>query len=114
MFAGLFFFALLPKMTQNHGKNRQFFGENWADFWLFSSIRTHKSSRPVVVRNFYPFAAEIARFGKRHSTHHRLRRGELRTVIQMGVNVCRGGKIRMSQPLLNLLERHAVGKQDCN
>ena len=58
-----------------------------------------------------PSAAEIARFGKGHTAHHRLRRGEFRTVIQMGIDIRRGGKIRMPQPVLNLLERHTVGKQ---
>ena len=30
----------------------------------------------------------------------------------MGVDVRRGGKIRMPQPVLNLLEGYAVGKQE--
>lgn len=30
----------------------------------------------------------------------------------MGVDVCRCGKIRVPQPVLNLLERHAVGEQE--
>ena len=59
-----------------------------------------------------PSAAEIARFGKRHAAHHRLRRGKFRTVIQMGVDVRRGGKIAMPQPVLNLLKGYAVGKQE--
>ena len=29
----------------------------------------------------------------------------------MGVDVRRGGKVAVSQPLLNVLERHAVGQQ---
>lgn len=29
----------------------------------------------------------------------------------MGVDVHRGGKVAVSQPLLNVLERHAVGQQ---
>ena len=59
-----------------------------------------------------PSAAEIARFGKGHTAHHRLRRGEFRTVIQMGVDIRRGGKIRMPQPVLNLLKRYTVGEQE--
>ena len=29
----------------------------------------------------------------------------------MGVDIRRGGKVAVSQPLLNVLERHAVGQQ---
>ena len=29
----------------------------------------------------------------------------------MGVDVRRGGEVAMAQPLLNVLERHAVGQQ---
>ena len=43
----------------------------------------------------------------------RLRRGELRTVIQMDMDICHDGKIRMPQPVLNLLERYAVCQQNC-
>ena len=103
---------------------------NHAGFWIFlfcSRSKNHpifscsfrnfgKNSFLLLCPAFFcvllPSAAEIARFGKRHTAHHRLRRGEFRTVIQMGVDIRRGGKIRMPQPVLNLLERYAVGKQE--
>ena len=99
--SGFFFFCA-------RFKNHPVLGCSFHKFWkeqLFALF-------PAFFCVLLPSAAEIARFGKRHSAHHRLRRGEFRTVIQMGVNVCRGGKIRMPQPVLNLLERHAVGKQE--
>ena len=98
---------------------------NHAGFWIFSFLCLLQKSPDF--RLFFPTfwkeqlfalssaffcvllpsAAKIARFGQRHTAHH-LRRGELRTVIQIGIDVCRSGKIRMSQPVLNLLGRYAV------
>ncbi len=40
---------------------------------------------------------------------HCLGRGEFGTVIQMSINVCRGGEIAVAQPLLDLLHGNAVG-----
>ena len=42
---------------------------------------------------------------------HYICRGDLGLVIQVGVDVRRGGEVAMAQPLLNVLERHAVGQQ---
>ena len=102
---------------------------NHAGFWIFLFLRPLQKSPdfglffpqfwkeqlfalcPAFFCVLLPSAAEITRFGKSHSAHHRLRRGAFRTVIQMGVDIRRGGKIRMPQPVLNLLERHTVGKQ---
>ena len=42
---------------------------------------------------------------------HYICRGNLGLVIQMAVNIRRGGKIAMSQPLLNVLEGDAIGQQ---
>lgn len=42
---------------------------------------------------------------------HYICRGDLGLVIQVGVDVRRGGKVAVSLPLLNVLERHAVGQQ---
>ena len=76
---------------------------NHAGFWIFLFLRP-----PQKPTGLLPSADEIARFRKRHTAHHRLHRGKFRTVIQMGVNVCRGRKIRVPQPILNLLDRYAV------
>ena len=99
--SGFFFFCV---RSENHPVLSCSFHKFWKEqfFALF----------PAFFCVLLPSAAEIARFGKRHTTHHRLRRGEFRTVIQMGVDICRGGKIRMPQPVLNLLERYAIGKQE--
>ena len=42
---------------------------------------------------------------------HRLCRGDFRLVIQVGVDVRRGGEVAVAQPLLNVLEGNAVGQQ---
>ena len=42
---------------------------------------------------------------------HYICRGDLGLVIQVGVDVRRGGKVAVSEPLLNMLKRHAVGQQ---
>ena len=39
---------------------------------------------------------------------HYICRGDFRLVIQVGVDIRRGGKVAMSQPLLNVLQRHIV------
>ena len=39
---------------------------------------------------------------------HYICRGDLGLVIQVGVDVRRGGKVAVAQPLLNLLQRHIV------
>ena len=59
-----------------------------------------------------PPASEVVGLRQRDPVHHRLRRGKLRRVIQMGVDVRRGRKVAVPQPLLNLLERYAVGQQE--
>ena len=99
--SGFFFFCA-------RSKNHPVLSCSFHKFWKEQLLALFPAFFCVLL----PSAAEIARFGKRHPAHHRLRRGEFRTVIQMGVNVCRGGKIRMSQPVLNLLERYAVCQQE--
>ena len=39
---------------------------------------------------------------------HYICRSDLGLVIQVGVDVRRGGKVAVTQPLLNLLQRHIV------
>ena len=82
---------------------------NHAGFWIFLFC-VRSENHPVLSCSFhkfwkeqlfalfpaffcvlFPSAAEIARFGKRHTTHHRLRRGQFRTVVQMGIDIRRGG-----------------------
>ena len=58
-----------------------------------------------------PAAAEVAALRQSKPCLHRLCRGDLGLVIQVGVDVRRGGKVAVPQPLLNVLERHAVGQQ---
>ena len=99
--SGFFFFCA-------RSENHPILGCSFHKFWkeqLFALF-------PAFFCVLLPSAAEIARFGKGHAAHHRLRRGKFRTVIQMGVDIRRSGKIRMPQPVLNLLERYAVGKQE--
>ena len=124
-------FCLHGHMGSNPTRSAIEKSSNHAGFWIFLFLRLLRKSPdfglffpklwkeqilalfPAFFCVLLPSAAEIARFGKRHTAHHRLRRGEFRTVIQMGVNVCRGGKIRMPQPVLNLLERKALLQQNC-
>ena len=42
---------------------------------------------------------------------HYICRGDLGLVIQVAVNIRRGGEVAVAQPLLNVFERHAVGQQ---
>lgn len=42
---------------------------------------------------------------------HYICRSDFGLVIQVGVDIRRGGEVTVSQPLLNVLERHAVGQQ---
>ena len=42
---------------------------------------------------------------------HRLRGGELGTVIQMRIDVGGGGEIAVTQPFLNLLHGNAIGQE---
>ena len=58
-----------------------------------------------------PAAAEVAALRQSKPCRHRLRRGDLGLVIQVGVDIRRGGKVAVSQPLLNMLEGNAVGQQ---
>ena len=59
-----------------------------------------------------PPAAEVVGLRQSDPVHHGLRRGKLRRVVQMGVDVRRGGKVAAAQPFLNPLERHAVDQQE--
>ena len=58
-----------------------------------------------------PAAAEVAALRQSKPCLHRLCRGDLGLVIQVGVDVRRGSKVTVSQPLLNVLEGYAVGQQ---
>ena len=55
-----------------------------------------------------PAAAEVAALRQGKPCLHCLRRGDLGLVIQVGVDVRRGGKVAVAQPLLDLLQRHIV------
>ena len=83
---------------------------NHVGFWIFSFLYPLQKSPefglffpkcwkeqlfclfPAFFCVLLPSAAEIARFGKEHAAHHRLRRGQFRTVIQMGIDIRRGEK----------------------
>ena len=58
-----------------------------------------------------PSAPEIAAFGQSKPCFHRLSRGDFGAVIKVRIDICRRGKIAVSEPLLNVLEGHAVCKQ---
>ena len=58
-----------------------------------------------------PPASEVAALRQSKPCLHRLCRGDFKLVIQVGVDVRRGGEVAVAQPLLNVLERHAVGQQ---
>ena len=58
-----------------------------------------------------PAAAEVAALRQSKPCLHRLRRSDLGLVIQVGVDVRRGGKVAVPQPLLNVFEGDAVGQQ---
>ena len=76
----------------------------WAPVWGlagFSFLRLHFGSGT---------GGDIG-LRKCQSILHCLCGGDLGRVVQMGINVGGGGKIRMSQPLLDLLQRYTVGKQ---
>ena len=58
-----------------------------------------------------PTTSEVAALRQSKPCLHCLCRGDLGLVIQVGVDVRRGGEVAVAQPLLNVLERHAVGQQ---
>ena len=58
-----------------------------------------------------PTTSEVAALRQSKPCLHRLCRGDFRLVIQVGVDICRGGKVAVSQPFLNVLEGDAVGQQ---
>ena len=58
-----------------------------------------------------PAAAEVAALRQGKPCLHRLCRGDLGFVIQVGVDIRRGGKVAVPQPLLNVFEGDAVGQQ---
>lgn len=58
-----------------------------------------------------PAAAEVAALRQSKPCLHRLCRSDLGLVIQVGVDVRRGGKVAVAQPLLNVFEGDAVGQQ---
>ena len=45
------------------------------------------------------------------TVYHSVSRWQLGIVIQMSIYICRGRKVTMSEPLLYLLHRYAIGKQ---
>lgn len=49
--------------------------------------------------------------GARDSFHHRLCRGELGSVVQVGVDIGCGREITVPQPFLYLLQRNRVGQK---
>ena len=97
--SGFFFFVLHLVFTLVSGCSFQKFGKNYVRF-------------SALFCDSIPPAAEVIGLRQSDPVHHRLRRGKLRRIVQMGVDVCRGGKVAVPQPFLNLLERYAVGKQE--
>lgn len=61
--------------------------------------------------NRCPPAFEVAAPRQSKPCLHRLCRGDFRLVIQVGVDVRRGGEVAVPQPLLNVFEGDAVGQQ---
>ena len=59
----------------------------------------------------FPAASEIIRSRKKHSLFHCLCRGYLESVVEMGINICGSAEIRVPDPFLNLLQRHAISQQ---
>ena len=59
----------------------------------------------------FPVAFKAAALRQNKPCLHRLCRGDFRLVIQVGVDVRRGGEVAAAQPLLNVLEGNAVGQQ---
>ena len=60
----------------------------------------------------FPLWARILRGGEAQTAQHGVRRAAFALRIQMRVDVRRGTEIAVPQPLLNLLERHMVCKQE--
>lgn len=58
-----------------------------------------------------PTTSEVAALRQNKPCLHCLCRGDFRLVIQVGVDIRRGGKVAVAQPLLNVLEGNAVGQQ---
>ena len=67
--------------------------------------------RVVRLDDSIPAAAKVVCFRQADSFHHRLCRGQLGSVVQVGVDVSRGREIAVLQPFLNLLERNTVGQK---
>ena len=94
---------------------------NHADYGLFYFCPTGKActsfgfqgrkSEVLPGTDRPPAAAEVAALRQSKPCLHRLCRGDLGLVIQVSVDVRRGGKVAVSQPLLNVLEGYAVGQQ---
>ena len=75
-------------------KKRSCFFLSWY-LWTFRLLRKRLNSRC-----FQP-----------QTSQHCFRRSDLRLVIQVGVDVCRCGKIAVPHPVLNLFHGNAVGQQ---
>ena len=58
-----------------------------------------------------PTTSEVAALRQNKPCLHCLCRGDFRLVIQVGVDIRRGGKVAVPQPLLNVFEGDAVGQQ---
>ena len=56
-----------------------------------------------------PERSSICGFLLRIIRHDRLRRRHLGAEIEVGVDVACGGNVAVPEPLLNILQRHAVG-----
>lgn len=87
------------------------------------TLRHIAGAKFALLRHFYAQISSVCAFGDFPFTFktpalrqskpclHRLRRGDLGLVIQVGVDVRRGGKVAVAQPLLNMLEGNAVSQQ---
>lgn len=65
---------------------------------------------PAHRTRFVP-CAESGDIAQAEAGGHRLRGGELGTVIQMRIDVGGGGEIAVTQPFLNLLHGNAIGQE---
>ena len=99
-----------PQKACNHADYRLF------NFCLKGKARTifgfqGRKSAVLPGTDRTPAAAEVAAFRQSKPCLHRLCRGDFRLVIQVGVDIRRGSKVAVPQPLLNVFEGDAVGQQ---
>ena len=78
-----------------------------AGFFLMSFSKSKRSEHTAFFSLLnlgfiiFPSTSESIAFGQSKPCFHRLRRGDFRAVIKVGVYVCHRGKITVPEPLLN-------------